>query len=201
MTDDRDIIDKARKGTDYSSYMNMMAELAGQDPHTASEEDAEKIGYTGLNLHRAQRIARTWRPTPQLTAAVTSLPGPQVWLALTEPWCGDSAQCLPPFAVLADSRPDIDLHILQRDKCPEVMDKFLTDGKRSIPIVIGLNLEGEELFRWGPRPREAQAVFEQAKADGLEKPDILERLHLFYGRNRNQALAAELTELFSGVGS
>ena len=45
------------------------------------------------------------------------------------------------------------------------------------------------------RPAAAQAVFDEAKAEGLAKPDLLERLHLFYGRNRGAALDAEFVAL------
>ena len=37
-----------------------------------------------------------------------------------------------------------------------------------------------------------QAVMDAATAEGLEKPAKLEKLHLFYGRNRGRALDGEL---------
>ncbi len=195
----QDIMTKARGGHHYPEYLALISEIAKGDPSGLDPEAAEKLSFTALNLHRSQRIERTWRPTPELAKALNNLPGPQLWLALTEPWCGDSAQCLPVFAVLADSREDIELRLLLRDQNPEFMDRFLTHGKRSIPVVIGLDPDGRERFRWGPRPQAAQAVFDEAKAAGLEKPDILERLHLFYGRNRGQALDAELVTLWNGA--
>ena len=39
----------------------------------------------------------------------------------------------------------------------------------------------------------------QAKAEGLEKPEILERLHLFYGRDRGKALEQEFIALLEGL--
>ncbi len=192
------ITDLARRGLTYDRYLELMAAEADRDPAGLDPEQTEKITFTGLNLHRARRIARTWRPADELAAAVAALPGPQLWLALTEPWCGDSAQCLPVFAILAGLRPDIDFRLLLRDQNPEVMDLYLTGGKRSIPIVIALDPDGQELFRWGPRPAAAQAVFEEARSEGLDKPAILERLHLFYGRDRGRALDAELTALLGG---
>ncbi len=199
MNHPHDIINQAKVGLQYGEYMNLMAAQAARDPNSVTGEEAEKLAFTRLNLHRARRIVRTWRPSEELAGAMTDLPGPQLWLALTEPWCGDSAQCLPSFATLARARSDLDFRLLLRDDHPAVMDKFLTNGKRSIPVVVGFDQQGKELFRWGPRPAAAQAVFDEAKAEGLEKPGILERLHLFYGRNRGQALDAELTVLLRGV--
>ncbi len=193
------IMATARRGLTYDRYLELMAEQAGRDPAGTIPEEAEKIAFTGLNLHRARRLARTWRPSAALASAVAALPGPQLWLTLTEPWCGDSAQCLPLFAALAETRSDIDFRLLLRDDHPEVMDLYLTGGKRSIPVVVALDENGKELFRWGPRPAAAQAVFDQAKNEGLAKPEILERLHLFYGRDRDRTLDAELTALLGSV--
>ena len=68
-------------------------------------------------------------------------------------------------------------------------------GKRGIPIVAMFDTTGALVGRWGPRPAEAQVVFEAARQGKLEKPDILERLHLWYGRDRGKALDAEFRAL------
>jgi len=191
-----DLVEKARRGLTPERYDELVAARAAADPAGLDPEAAERIAFTGLNLHRSRRITRTWEPSTELVAALEALPGPQVWLAVTEPWCGDSAQCLPHFVRLAELRADIDLRLVLRDENPEVMDRFLTGGKRSIPVVAGLDPDGREIFRWGPRPVAAQTVFDEAKEEGLEKPAILERLHLFYGRDRGRAMDGELTALF-----
>jgi hypothetical protein len=46
----------------------------------------------------------------------------------------------------------MELRILERDQYPDVMNRYLTNGTRSIPMVIALDLEFRELGRWGPRP-------------------------------------------------
>ena len=53
----------------------------------------------------------------------------------------------------ADAVPGLELRMLRRDQHPEVMDRYLTNGSRSIPIVIVLDEEFRELGHWGPRPR------------------------------------------------
>ena len=73
-----------------------------------------------------------------------------------------------------------------------VARRYLTDGKRGIPLLVAFDHGGAQQFRWGPRPAEAQAVMDAALAAGLEKAARLEKLHLFYGRNRGRALDAEL---------
>ena len=188
---------RPHEGLTYAAYMDVMAEQAAAAPPADDAEAAEKIGYTKLNLHRSGRISRTWRPSEELAALAARLE-PQLWMALTEPWCGDSAQCLPCLAVLADSVPGIDLRLLLRDDNLDIMDQFLTDGKRSIPPLVSFDACGDELFRWGPRPAAAQVVVDGARSEGLEKPDIMERLHLWYGRDRGKQVDAELCAVLRG---
>jgi hypothetical protein len=122
-------------------------------------------------------------------------------MVLTEPWCGDSAQCLPAIVKLAGANADLELQIVLRDSHLEIMDLFLTNGSRSIPRLVAFDGAGAELGQWGPRPQAAQEVFVAAKQAGLEKPEILEKLHLWYGRDRGRALAAELLDFVRGLGS
>ncbi len=186
---------RAHAGYDHDAYMELMAVQAATEPPADDDEAAEKIGYTKLNLHRSTRIVRHWQPSDELAALAARVTTPQLWMVLTEPWCGDSAQCLPCIAVLAASVPSVDLRMILRDENLDIMDQFLTNGKRSIPVLVAFDPDGREFFRWGPRPVAAQAVVDQAKTEGLEKPELLERLHLWYGRNRGAAMDAELVDM------
>lgn len=189
----------ARDGLDEEGWRRLLTERAEADPDGLDPEQAERVAFTRLNLHRTLRIERTWQPTPALAARLMRLPVPQTWLVISEPWCGDSAQCLPCLVVAARLSPLVRLRLLTRDDHPEVMDRFLTRGTRSIPILAGLDDAGRELFRWGPRPVAAQAVVDAAKAAGLDKAALQENLHLFYGRDRGRALDAELVAVLAAA--
>lgn len=189
----------ARDGLDEEGWRRLLRERAAADPAALDPEQAERIAFTRLNLHRTLRLERTWQPPPELAARLATLTVPQTWLVISEPWCGDSAQCLPCLMVAARRSPLVRLRVLTRDDHPEVMDRYLTRGTRSIPILVALDQGGRELFRWGPRPAAAQAAFEAAKAAGLDKPAVQERLHLFYGRDRGRALADELNSLLAAA--
>lgn len=185
----------------YETYLDLMEQQAAAAPAPDDPEAAERVEYTKLNLQRSRRIARTWRPSPELLSRLDALPVPQTWLVLTEPWCGDSAQCLPCVAVMAAHRAEITLQVLLRDANPAIMDRFLTEGKRGIPVVAMFDAAGTLVTRWGPRPALAQDVFTAAKREGLPKPAILERLHLWYGRDRGRALDAEFRALLASAGA
>lgn len=200
--DSRELIERVRTvGLTYADYAAQMAAQASADPAGLPSEDAERIGYTKLNLHRSERIGRNWKPGPETTKVLDGIREPQLWMVLTEPWCGDSAQSLPVIAALAERDPDIELRIVLRDANLEIMDLFLTDGKRSIPRLVIFAAGGEVIGGWGPRPRAAQAAFDEAKAAGKEKPGILEALHLWYGRDRQRALEEELAGLLRSIGT
>jgi hypothetical protein len=182
----------ARDGLDEEGWRRLLQERAAADPAALDPEQAERIAFTRLNLHRTLRLERTWQPPPELAARLARLTVPQTWLVISEPWCGDSAQCLPCLVVAARLSPLVRLRMLTRDDHPDIMDRYLTRGTRSIPILVALDDHGRELWRWGPRPAAAQAVVEAAKAAGLDKAALQEKLHLFYGRDRGRALADEL---------
>lgn len=179
-------------GLTSSDYQLVMEQRAALDPADFEGQEAEHVEFAQLNLHRVGRIRRTWKPSAELAALLARIDRPQVWMVLTEPWCGDSAQCVPCLDILAGENPHVAIRFLLRDDNLEIMDRYLTDGKRGIPLLVAYDPEGRELLRWGPRPAEAQAVMDAAGAAGLEKPAKLERLHLFYGRNRGRALDGEL---------
>lgn len=73
-------------------------------------------------------------------------------LVLAEDWCGDAANTVPVLARLTDLIAGMELRVLERDSYPAVMDRYLTDGSRSIPIAVGLTSEDREIGHWGPRP-------------------------------------------------
>lgn len=179
----------------WSAYMDLLAAEAEAAPPAGDPEAAQRQEYTKLNLHRSRRIERSWLPSDELATLLQTITGPEQWVVLTEPWCGDSAQCLPCVAVMAERQTNIDLHMLLRDKNPDIMDQFLTGGKRSIPVVAMFDPAGRLVGRWGPRPAAAQAVFDSAQRSGAAKPEILERLHLWYGKDRGKALDAEFCAL------
>ena len=184
-------------GLTRSAYLKVAEQRAAIDPAGLEGTEAERAEFAKLNLHRVGRIRRTWRPSEELASLVARIDHPQLWMTLTEPWCGDSAQCVPCLEILAESNSNLTIRFLLRDDNLEIMDKYLTGGKRGIPLLVAFDTEGSEMFRWGPRPAEAQDIFDAATSEGLEKPAKLEKLHLFYGRNRGRALDGELVSVLN----
>ncbi|MCO5175785.1 MAG: thioredoxin family protein [Thermomicrobiales bacterium] len=66
-------------------------------------------------------------------------------LVLTEDFCGDSAQFIPPVARLARESADVDVRILRRDEHRDLAASYLRkDGYQAIPVFILLDRDGSE---------------------------------------------------------
>jgi hypothetical protein len=177
----------------YREYVGREAARVLEMPEPGREDERAK--FLPLNAHRMARIEKSYSVTEELRHLVESLARPQIWLVLSEAWCGDSAQTLPYIARIAECDPRITLKILLRDENPDIMDRYLTAGTRSIPKLIAFSEDGRELFRWGPRPREAMELFLQARQAGMPPAARSEQLHLWYGRNRGRSLEEEFMHL------
>jgi hypothetical protein len=82
-------------------------------------------------------------------------------LIITADWCGDAMVNLPIFMKIANEAL-IDSRYFIRDENLELMDKYLTNGKsRSIPIIVLIDKDGNEVVRWGPRAPEAQKLADE----------------------------------------
>ena len=121
-------------------------------------------------------------------AAARRLP-PLRLLVIAEDWCGDAANTVPVLARLVDATPGAELRVLARDRYPEVMAQYLTNGSKSIPIVIALDRDSKEAGRWGPRPAELQAWVMENSA--LPKTHRYPRIRHWYAMDKGEATLRE----------
>ncbi len=112
-------------------------------------------------------------------------------LAITEDWCMDTSSTIPFLARVAESVPGIDLRLILRDANPAIMDRYLTNGRRAIPVLIILDGNFRELGRWGPRPSELQA-WVMANRPVLPKADVLKEERRWYARDKGETTIREV---------
>ena len=180
----------------YETFIKKIETGIISSPHATQDDETKKLyNYTKLNLQRMKRIEKTFEVSEELKQILLSIKTPQHWVVITEGWCGDSAQNLPAIAKMAKVNPAIELQIVERGKNLEIMDLNLTNGTRSIPILISCDTHGNELFHWGPRPREAQELVVKLKNEGLEHDAFIVQLHLWYAKNKGAALEMEFVKL------
>ncbi len=182
---------------DYQTYLFQMLEKINRAQN--GEVKIEKLDHIKLNYQRSIRIQKSYRVNPDLLQVIQQIAKPQQWIVLTEDWCGDSAQNLPYIVRMAGLNDKITLRILRRDQNPDLMDHYLTSGKRAIPKLIGFDENGVELFNWGPRPEPAIRLFEGLKDQGLEKKEILTQLHQWYARDAGKTLEQEFYAILGNL--
>ena len=185
-------------GMDYQKYLDLFKRQI-DEPNLDDELEMKRFEIKKLNLQRTLRLEKHFAPSEELIKVISSIQSPQTWLALTESWCGDSAQNLPIIAKAAALNTKINLRIIPIDENLEIMDQYLTNGSRSIPKLVVFDDKNNELFRWGPRPTEAQNLFSKLKSEGLDKPEINKRLHLWYGKNGGKEVEKELILLLKNA--
>jgi hypothetical protein len=121
-------------------------------------------------------------------------------LVLSEDWCGDASNTVPILARFAEAVPGIELRVLRRNENPELMDRYLTNGSRSIPLAIVLDEAYEPVGRWGPRPAELQEfVLSEKRAGVRDKAEIYKDARRWYARDRGDTTLRELLEVLEST--
>jgi len=118
-------------------------------------------------------------------------------LVIAEDWCGDASNTIPFLARWAADTPGVELRIIRRDEHPEVMDRYLTGGSRSIPIVILLDENLAELGHWGPRPETLQA-WVLANRASIPKSELYPQVRKWYARDKGETTLKEILGVASG---
>ncbi len=183
----------------YNEFYEWMKELSKEGKSSGEDQSEVMAEYTSLNNKRMKRLNNTVNLQPEFIGLIEEIKKPQIWYLITETWCGDSAQNLPVIAkIAAASKEQIDLRIILRDENPEWIDKYRTNGGKSIPKLVSFDQEGEELFSWGPRPLSAHHIMLNWKENPLEvtKADFEKELHTWYAQDKSLSLQKEFVEIF-----
>lgn len=156
-----DLSHYVRKGLTYSGYkirLNLLIEAERQK----AKPDLAQLNFLKLSKSRMERLDKNYRlKFFNRSTAENHKIEKLTWLVISEPWCGDSAQLLPIFNKITENCKFSDLKIVMRDESPQLMNQFLTRGKKAVPKLIVLNEYSEVLFTWGSRPKEAQAIVDR----------------------------------------
>ncbi len=184
---------------DYDEYRQMIDELLEQNKTTGDNHSEEMVHYTKMNVQRMNRLDKRVELADSLVEELNELDQDWIWLVLTEAWCGDAAQNIPPIVKIADESDSIDIKFILRDEHLDIMDEYLTNGGRSIPKLICLDAETfEEIGTWGPRPEVAQEkAMEWKNQESISKEKWAKKLHKWYAKNKTQELQSEFAELIS----
>ena len=164
-------------------------------------EKAESFGHF---LERVTKLQSLWEGSTRNAAVpdwaakkFAALSDGLRMLVLNADWCLDSASAVPILACLAEVVSGVELRVLDRDSHPDVMDQYLTNGTRSIPLAILLDRDFKPLGRWGPRPKELQAFVLQHYERDMSKEAVQLEIRKWYVADRGNAMLREIIEVVS----
>lgn len=182
------------KGYSYDEYRDMIDQLLSEGKTTGENHSDSMLHFTKMNVHRMKRHDKRTDLNDELIEKLDDVNDEWIWLVLTEAWCGDAAQSLPIINKMAEASDNITLWLILRDENLDLMDQFLHNGRsRSIPKLICINAETHDVVGdWGPRPQEAQELYESLRSDkDLKYQQVAERLHKWYADDQGQQIQKE----------
>jgi hypothetical protein len=184
---------------DYRGYRAEMAVQAERGKTSGPEQSQALVGYTFLNHQRMRRWEKTYRLPEAVVDRLQQTRAKHTWLVLTESWCGDAAPILPVLNAFAEASADLDLRIADRDRNPELMERYPTDGALAIPKLLVLDGAATRVLgHWGPRPSEPMEMVRAfKKAHGRLSAEFRESLQRWYNRDKGRAITEELLGLLA----
>jgi hypothetical protein len=184
-------------GMTYCNYREVVYTRMLKGKTTGDNHSPEMLHYTKMNNHRMDRIEKNMVLSKDLSDVISSIKGKYNFLVISEGWCGDAAQILPVFdRIVEESKRKFQMKIILRDENLELMDNYLTNGGRAIPVLLILDENKNPVLpKWGPRPQVVQNLLKQWKEESDDMGLIAEQLHGWYAKDKTQTTQAELVEL------
>jgi hypothetical protein len=178
----------------YEEYKKNVRDLLDRGLVTGDTQSEVLLQNTDMNLERLQRNEKRLKLDPEVIEKTALLRDKWTWYVITEGWCGDASQILPYINAIAKTSPHIELKLLLRDENPVIMDRYLTNGTRSVPKMVVVHKEsGMELGTWGPRPKNIQDKLDEFRRENPEinKRSFARTLHFLYAKDRGEAIQSE----------
>lgn len=186
------------KALSYKAFEDLIDRLLAEGKTTGEDQSEFMVSLTKLNRQRMKRIDNTLEFSPEQLTPFKQITKDQLWLVISEAWCADGAQIIPVLAKIAQSNPLIDLKIVLRDENPDLMNQYLTNGGKAIPILIIADAQSLEVLHvWGPRPKVATQMVEAYKKEhGKLTPEFKEDLQKWYNQDKGQSILSDLQAFF-----
>ena len=184
------------KGITYASYRKLMKDLIIQHKSTGHSQSDEILNNSILNDKRMNRLDKTLNLSEETLDSIKNLKSNYTFLVIAEGWCADGAQILPVINKITEKSPNFDLKIVLRDENKQLMNEFLTNGNKSIPIVIIFGQENHIVKSWGPRPNIATKLARDYKVkNGKIDGEFKRNLQIWYNKDKGLNTQEEIMKL------
>ena len=187
---------KVAEAFSFEEYLDDIDRQVREGRSSGANPSPDYAEYTKLNAQRMKRWLKILNP--EHFKFDFELQFPIIFLTLTESWCGDAAHITPVLYAIALQN-GFTLKFLYRDEHPDLMDQYLTNGSRSIPKVVIADVHFNELAFWGPRPIQAQKLYNALKSKG-NIHEIIMGLQRWYNRDKGMSTRKEIEALVKSLG-
>jgi len=184
----------------YQEYRNLVTQYAAEGKTSGNNQTPDYVNYTKLNESRMHRLNKTMQVDAEVKTVLEHLDRKYTWLVISETWCGDAAQIMPIMHKMAEISVNIDLRIVLRDAHEELMNLFLTNGTKSIPKLIVIDTEADEVIAdFGPRPSGAkQLILDYKATHGVVDETAKIALQKWYLEDKGISTQKEIIALMQG---
>ncbi|WCL81670.1 thioredoxin family protein [Saprospira sp. CCB-QB6] len=197
-----DLAKKISAAKKYSDYLPWIEAALTQNKTSGDNHSEFYLHFTKMNVQRMKRLEKTTTIWPELIELAKNSQKKLLFLVLTEAWCGDAAQNLPPIYKLVREQPNWQMKTLWRDEHLDLMEDYKTEGGIAIPKVLLIDADTlDVLGNWGPRPEAAQQKVRDYKALEEKPPyeDFAKEMQLWYAKDKTQSLQKELLDWLSNL--
>lgn len=184
-------------GMDYKTYRTEIQRLFEADQTTNNDNKDSMLHYTQLNIQRMNKWDKIAKLSAESLEHIQAIQTPEIWIALTEGWCGDAAHALPIIHKLSEESDLVEVKYVLRDQHTELMDQYLTNGGRSIPKIIRIDANtGSTIGSWGPRPKDMQKAILDNKAskDPIPYKELSMQNQKWYAKDKGKTIQREFLE-------
>ncbi|MEI6312144.1 MAG: thioredoxin family protein [Bacteroidota bacterium] len=182
----------------YEEYIDLVEKLI-------QKEDNALADYTHIPIEYLYNHAKQFRKTlnsVQLNKKVYNFLSEfnkhLKWTIITEPWCGDDSFNTPYLIMMANSAEQIHLQIALRDQHEELMNRHLTNGSKTIPILVCTDENDKPLFTWGPRPAACQQMVNTLPHD-ISIANKIDKIFDWYNIDKGEQVQLEIFELLKTI--
>ncbi|GCD78395.1 thioredoxin [Thermaurantimonas aggregans] len=186
---------KLKASMSFEDYLKEVEQQVKASKTSGLNQSAEYVEYTKMGYQRMTRWLKTLNP--EQFAFDFSVDKKITMLTLTESWCGDAAHVSPVLHYISLQN-GLSLRFLYRDQHLDLMDEYLTNGGRSIPKVIFIDEQLNELASWGPRPAHAQELYIRLKATG-DVQKIIHGLQMWYNKDKGACTKLEIETIIRNL--
>lgn len=181
---------------EFNQYLRHFKAILDANQPQPPFDNPDYMKYTKINWSRMNRWLKNGALSKEIVQAIQQIQAPQIWVLITEPWCGDAAHSVPFIVKMAQLNGQITLEIQLRDTDSEI-EQYRTRGGKSIPKLIIRDASGKDLATWGPRPEPCQVIYDGLMAAEVDFDTLILELQKWYNKDKGRLLQKELLPMLT----